>query len=108
VTLSVHHPLRLAASVLAVWLLWPRGYLSTFMKVGTIALLAVGMCWRARYGGSGDLAVRDPRDGRCSPVHCSLPFHTSLRRAVGFIADLSAHPEAAEKEARCGIGYGGM
>ena len=35
----------LAASVLPVWLLLaPRDYLSTFMKVGTIALLAVGIC----------------------------------------------------------------
>jgi carbon starvation protein len=34
-----------AASVLPVWLLLaPRDYLSTFMKVGTIALLAVGIC----------------------------------------------------------------
>jgi carbon starvation protein len=34
----------LAASVLPVWLLLaPRDYLSTFMKVGTIALLAVGV-----------------------------------------------------------------
>ncbi len=34
----------LAASVLPVWrLLAPRDYLSTFMKVGTIALLAVGI-----------------------------------------------------------------
>jgi carbon starvation protein len=32
------------ASVLPVWLLLaPRDYLSTFMKVGTIALLAVGI-----------------------------------------------------------------
>jgi carbon starvation protein len=34
-----------AASVLPVWLLLaPRDYLSTFMKVGTIALLAIGIC----------------------------------------------------------------
>ncbi|MBY0441178.1 MAG: putative selenoprotein [Mycobacteriaceae bacterium] len=34
-----------AASALPVWLLLaPRDYLSTFMKVGTIALLAVGIC----------------------------------------------------------------
>ena len=34
----------LAASVLPVWLLLaPRDYLSTFMKVGTIAPLAVGI-----------------------------------------------------------------
>lgn len=34
-----------AASVLPVWLLLaPRDYLSTFMKVGTIALLAIGVC----------------------------------------------------------------
>jgi carbon starvation protein len=33
-----------AASVLPVWLLLaPRDYLSTFMKVGTIALLAIGI-----------------------------------------------------------------
>ena len=35
----------LAASVLPVWLLLaPRGYLSTFMKLGTIFALALGIC----------------------------------------------------------------
>src|ERR1700752_4343063 len=35
----------LAASVLPVWLLLaPRDYLSTFMKVGAIALIAIGIC----------------------------------------------------------------
>ncbi|HEX7023349.1 MAG TPA: carbon starvation CstA family protein, partial [Gemmatimonadales bacterium] len=34
------------ASVLPVWmLLCPRDYLSTFMKIGTIALLALGILW---------------------------------------------------------------
>lgn len=33
------------ASVLLVWLLLaPRDYLSTYMKLGTIALLALGVC----------------------------------------------------------------
>ena len=51
------------ASVLPVWLLLaPRDYLSTFMKVGAIALLAIGICiahpvmQRAR-----DLALRRRR-----------------------------------------------
>jgi len=36
----------LAASVLPVWLLIaPRGYLSTFVKLGTIGLLAIGILW---------------------------------------------------------------
>ena len=36
----------LAASILPMWLLLtPRDYLSTFVKLGTIALLAVGIAW---------------------------------------------------------------
>ncbi len=52
------------ASVLPVWLLLaPRDYLSTFMKVGAIALLAVGICIAhpvmqapavSRFASSGD------------------------------------------------------
>ncbi|MGZ4585690.1 MAG: carbon starvation CstA family protein, partial [Mycobacterium sp.] len=52
------------ASVLPVWLLLaPRDYLSTFMKVGAIALLAVGICLArplmqapaiSRFAASGD------------------------------------------------------
>jgi carbon starvation protein len=36
----------LAASILPVWLLLaPRDYLSTFVKLGTVALLAIGILW---------------------------------------------------------------
>lgn len=42
---SPHHPhLRLFCSVLPVWfLLVPRDYLSTYLKIGTIVLLALGI-----------------------------------------------------------------
>ena len=51
------------ASVLPVWLLLaPRDYLSTFLKVGTILLLAIGI-----------VIVRpDLRDARADPVHRRL------------------------------------
>ena len=54
------------ASVLPVWLLLaPRDYLSTFMKVGTIALLAVGILiarpiWRPRRFRNSPGTVQGP------------------------------------------------
>ena len=61
------------ASVLPVWLLLtPRDYLSTFMKIGVIVLLAIslsspGRCCRPRR--SPTSPARAP--GRCSPARCS-------------------------------------
>ena len=69
-----------AASVLPVWLLLaPRDYLSTFMKVGTIVLLADRHPDRPPdHGGAGGLVVRRQRHrsgvrrARCSRS-CSSP-----------------------------------
>jgi len=61
------------ASVLPVWLrLAPRDYLSTLMKVGAVALLALGIClahpvMRARRSPVSPLTVAD----RCFPDRCS-------------------------------------
>ena len=59
-----------AASVLPVWLLLaPRDYLSTFMKVGTIGLLAIGiLIWLPRLGGLGHDAQAH-REGESGPHH---------------------------------------
>jgi carbon starvation protein len=55
------------ASVLPVWmLLCPRDYLSTFMKIGTILLLALGI-----------LLVLPPLRWRCAPRRCWIPGSTS-------------------------------
>ena len=72
-----------AASVLPVWLLLaPRDYLSTFMKVGTIALLALGILLArpimeapaiSSFAGSGT--------ARCSPARCSRSCSSRSRAA---------------------------
>ena len=71
-----------AASVLPVWLLLaPRDYLSTFMKVGTIALLAIGILIARpvmqALSPSSPAAARV----RCSPARCSRSC-SSRSRAV--------------------------
>lgn len=68
------------ASVLPVWmLLCPRDYLSTYMKIGTILLLALGVVIIApdiqmpavtRFAGGGGPIIR----GNYFPL-CSLPLH---------------------------------
>ena len=75
------------ASVLPVWmLLAPRDYLSTFMKLGVIFLLALGIvCHVAADGERGGDEVRLQRRGpglrgRAVPVRL---HHHRLRRAVG-------------------------
>ena len=63
----------LAASVLPVWLLLaPRDYLSTFMKVGTIVLVAVGILV-ARPVMEAPASPNSPSavPVRCSPDRCS-------------------------------------
>ena len=61
------------ASVLPVWmLLAPRDYLSAFMKIGVIVLLAASICRRGRLS----RRRRSPTSpsaapARCSPVRCS-------------------------------------
>ncbi|RUP03600.1 MAG: carbon starvation protein A [Mycobacterium sp.] len=105
----------LAASVLPVWLLLaPRDYLSTFMKVGTIALLAVGVCVArpvleapavSRFAISGD-----------GPVFAGslFPF-LFITIACGALSGFHAlvcsgtTPKLLEKEGQMRlIGYGGM
>jgi carbon starvation protein len=103
------------ASVLPVWLLLaPRDYLSTFMKVGTVALLAVGILIThptiaapaiSSFAGRGDGPVFA---GALFP----FLFITIACGAVsGFHALVSSGttPKLLEKESQMRlIGYGGM
>lgn len=104
-----------AASVLPVWLLLaPHDYLSTFMKVGTIALLAIGVCAAhpiieapavSKFAGSGN-----------GPVFAGslFPF-LFITIACGALSGFHAlicsgtTPKMLEKEGQMRvIGYGGM
>jgi carbon starvation protein len=105
----------LAASVLPVWLLLaPRDYLSTFMKIGTIALLAVGIVVArpvmaapaiSQFAGSG-----------AGPVFAGslfpFLFITIACGALSGFHSLIASgttPKLLEKEGQMRlIGYGGM
>jgi len=105
----------LAASVLPVWLLLaPRDYLSTFMKIGTIALLAVGIVVArpvmaapaiSQFAGSG-----------AGPVFAGslfpFLFITIACGALSGFHSLIASgttPKLLEKESQMRlIGYGGM
>jgi carbon starvation protein len=103
------------ASVLPVWLLLaPRDYLSTFMKVGAIALLAVGICIAhpimaapaiSRFASSGDGPVFA---GSLFPF---LFITIACGALSGFHALISSGttPKLLEKEGQMRfIGYGGM
>jgi carbon starvation protein len=103
------------ASVLPVWLLLaPRDYLSTFMKVGAIALLAVGICIAhpvmqapavSRFAHSGDGPVFP---GSLFPF---LFITIACGALSGFHALISSGttPKMLEKESQMRfIGYGGM
>ncbi|MGB0875443.1 MAG: carbon starvation CstA family protein [Mycobacterium sp.] len=105
----------LAASVLPVWLLLaPRDYLSTFMKVGTIALLAVGIVIArpvmeapavSSFATSGDGPVFA---GSLFPF---LFITIACGALSGFHALISSGttPKLLEKESQMRlIGYGGM
>ncbi|MGW0661861.1 carbon starvation CstA family protein [Streptodolium elevatio] len=103
------------ASVLPVWLLLaPRDYLSTFMKVGTIVLLAVGVLASAptlqadavsKYAGSGE-----------GPVFAGALFpFLFITIACGALSGFHAlvasgtTPKLIEKESQVrAIGYGAM
>ncbi|MGZ4562681.1 MAG: carbon starvation CstA family protein [Mycobacterium sp.] len=102
------------ASVLPVWLLLaPRDYLSTFMKVGAIALLAVGICLArplmqapaiSRFAASGDGPVFP---GSLFPF---LFITIACGALSGFHALISSGttPKLLEKESQMRlIGYGG-
>ena len=95
----------LAASVLPVWLLLaPRDYLSTFMKVGTIILLAIGILvarpimeapavssFASQRHGPGVRRLAVP-----VPVH-----HHRVRRTVRLpLADLVGHHSEAAGEGK--------
>ena len=103
------------ASVLPVWLLLaPRDYLSTFMKVGAIALLAIGICVahplmhapavsRFATHGSGPVFA-----GSLFPF---LFITIACGALSGFHALISSGttPKLLEKESQMRlIGYGGM
>ena len=104
-----------AASVLPVWLLLaPRDYLSTFMKVGAIALLAIGICVArpamqapatSRFASAGDGPVFA---GSLFPF---LFIIIACGALSGFHALISSGttPKLLEKESQMRfIGYGGM
>lgn len=104
-----------AASVLPVWLLLaPRDYLSTFMKVGTITLLAVGICIAhpaiqapaiSRFAHNGDGPVFA---GSLFPF---LFITIACGALSGFHSLISSGttPKLLEKESQMRlIGYGGM
>ena len=101
----------LAASVLPVWLLLaPRGYLSTFMKLGTIFALALGHIHRA--AGSED-AGHQPVRGRVRADHCGqgvsvLLYHHCLRRDLRLPhPDLQRH-HAQDADPRVVCAAGGL
>ena len=104
-----------AASVLPVWLLLaPRDYLSTFMKVGTIALLAVGILI-ARPVLAAPAVSEFARAGD-GPVFAGslFPFlfiTIACGALSGFHSLISSGttPKLLEKESQMRlIGYGGM
>ena len=103
------------ASALPVWLLLaPRDYLSTFMKVGAIALLAIGICFAhpvmaapaiSRFATTGDGPVFP---GSLFPF---LFITIACGALSGFHALISSGttPKLLEKESQMRfIGYGGM
>ncbi|MGE2835525.1 carbon starvation CstA family protein [Mycobacterium sp. SMC-4] len=105
----------LAASILPVWfLLAPRDYLSTFMKVGTIALLAVGILI-ARPVMEAPAISQFAASGT-GPVFAGslFPFlfiTIACGALSGFHALISSGttPKLLEKESQMRlIGYGGM
>jgi carbon starvation protein len=105
----------LAASVLPVWLLLaPRDYLSTFMKVGAIALLAVGICIARPVMQAPAVSQFASRgDGPVFPG-ALFPFlfiTIACGALSGFHALISSGttPKLLEKESQMRlIGYGGM
>ncbi|MGW1715188.1 carbon starvation CstA family protein [Streptomyces sp. NPDC002156] len=103
------------ASVLPVWmLLAPRDYLSTFMKIGTIALLAVGVVMAAPVMRAD--AVSDFASSGAGPVFAGslFPF-LFITIACGALSGFHAlvasgtTPKLIQKESQVRmIGYGAM
>ncbi|MGW0157967.1 carbon starvation CstA family protein [Mycobacterium sp. NPDC003323] len=105
----------LAASVLPVWfLLAPRDYLSTFMKVGTIALLAVGILLARplmEAPAISQFATRGDGPVFAGALFPFLFITIACGALSGFHALISSGttPKLLEKESQMRlIGYGGM
>ncbi len=103
------------ASVLPVWLLLaPRDYLSTFMKVGTIALLAVGILIAhpaMQAPAISSFAVRGNGPVFAGSLFPFLFITIACGALSGFHALISSGttPKLLEKESQMRlIGYGGM
>lgn len=105
----------LAASVLPVWfLLAPRDYLSTFMKVGTIALLAVGILLARplmEAPAISQFATRGDGPVFAGALFPFLFITIACGALSGFHSLISSGttPKLLEKESQMRlIGYGGM
>lgn len=104
-----------AASVLPIWLLLaPRDYLSTFMKVGTIALLALGILI-ARPVMAAPAVSEFARNGEGPVFAGSLFPFLFITIACGALSGFHSliasgtTPKLLEKESQMRlIGYGGM
>jgi carbon starvation protein len=104
-----------AASVLPVWLLLaPRDYLSTFMKVGTVTLLAVGICIAHPTLAAPAISQFATRGNGPAFAGSLFPFlfiTIACGALSGFHALVSSGttPKMLEKEGQMRlIGYGGM
>ena len=104
-----------AASVLPVWLLLaPRDYLSTFMKVGTIALLAIGICVARPVIAApaiSQFAIKGNGPAFAGSLFPFLFITIACGALSGFHALISSGttPKMLEKEGQMRlIGYGGM
>ena len=102
------------ASVLPVWLLLaPRDYLSTFLKIGTITSLAIGIfiVW-PRSENAGDQPLRRRHGAGVRRQSVSVPVHHHrLRRGVGLSrAGVVGHDAQNDRrrDADPFIGYGAM
>src|ERR1700741_4250578 len=103
------------ASVLPVWLLLaPRDYLSTFMKVGAIALLAIGICIarpEMQAPAISQFATRGNGPVFAGSLFPFLFITIACGALSGFHSLISSGttPKLLEKESQMRlIGYGGM
>jgi carbon starvation protein len=104
-----------AASVLPVWmLLAPRDYLSTFMKVGTIGLLAIAVLW-VRPELQMPAVTEFASSGKGPAFSGSLFPFVFITIACGALSGFHSliasgtTPKMVEKESQVRlIGYGGM
>ncbi|MGL5444824.1 MAG: carbon starvation CstA family protein, partial [[Mycobacterium] stephanolepidis] len=104
-----------AASVLPVWLLLaPRDYLSTFMKVGTIAMLAVGILIArpvAQLPAVSEFAFNTSGPAFAGSLFPFLFITIACGALSGFHSLIASGttPKLLEKESQARfIGYGGM